>query len=294
MQDHDTLCRFVFENAPVRGQVVRLNASWRAVLEQRNYPDVVRDTLGEFLAAAVLLSSTIKFSGSMIMQVRGEGPITLLVAECTPQHTFRGLAKWHGAIAPAPLNELTGAGQMVITIDPGEDMERYQGIVALEGGDVAQALGHYLRQSEQLQTQLWLAADEHGAVGMLLQRLPANAAHADFDTDLWNRVLQLAGTATTAELLSLDNAQLLRRLFHEEDLRIFETEPVTFRCTCSRERVRNMLRALGREEVEGIIEEQGSVSVTCEYCNQTYVFDPIDAAEIFSGDSTPNVPTTKH
>ncbi len=294
MQDADTLRRFIFENAPVRGELVYLNATWRAVLERHDYPPVVRETLGEYLAAAALLSGTVKFDGSLIMQIRGTGPITTLVAECTSQRTVRGLAKWVSAVAPGPLSELTGAGNLVITIDPGADMERYQGIVSLEGDNIAQALGHYLERSEQLKTQLWLVANESLAVGMLLQRLPDSAAHAGQDEDLWNRVQMLASTVTPEELLSLSPSDLLRRLFSAEDLRVFEAEPMSFRCTCSRDRVRNMLRALGPEEVRDIIKEQGAVSITCEYCNQKYHFDAVDAEQIFAADVPPKGSLAQH
>lgn len=294
MQDADTLRRFIFENAPVRGEIVRLNATWRAVLERHDYPPVVRETLGEYLAAAALLSGTIKYDGSLIMQIRGTGPITTLVAECTSQRTLRGLARWSGDIALGSLSELTGAGNLVITIDPGPDLQRYQGIVNLEGNNIAQALGHYLERSEQLKTQLWLVANESLAVGMLLQRLPDTAAHAGQDEDLWNRVQQLAATVTPEELLTLSPAELLRRLFNEEDLRVFEAEPMSFRCTCSRDRVRNMLRALGPDEVHDILKEQGAVSITCEYCNQNYRFDAVDAEQIFAGDVPPQGSLTHH
>ena len=294
MQDADTLRRFIFEHAPVRGEIVRLNATWRAVLERHDYPPVVREILGEYLAAAALLSGTIKYDGSLIMQIRGTGPITTLVAECTSQHTLRGLAKWSGEVARGSLSEVTGAGNLVITIDPGADMERYQGIVTLAGDNIAQALGHYLERSEQLKTQLWLVANEQIAVGMLLQRLPDSVTHAGEDEDLWNRVQQLASTVTPEELLMLSPADLLRRLFNAEDLRVFEAEPMSFRCTCSRERVRNMLRALGSGEVHDIIKEQGAVSITCEYCNQKYQFDAVDAEEIFAADVPPPSSLTQH
>ena len=294
MQDADTLRRFIFEDAPVRGELVRLNATWRAVLERHDYPPVVREILGEYLAAAALLSGTVKYDGSLIMQIRGTGPITTLVAECTSQRTVRGLAKWTGEVAPGSLSELTGAGNIVITIDPGADMERYQGIVSLEGDNIAQALGHYLERSEQLKTQLWLVANDNLAVGMLLQKLPDSAAHAGQDEDLWNRVQLLASTVTPDELLTLAPADLLRRLFNEEDLRVFEAEPMSFRCTCSRERVRNMLRALGPDEVHDIIKEQNAVSVTCEYCNQKYRFDAVDAEQIFAADVPPQGSLSQH
>ena len=294
MQDADTLRRFIFENAPVRGELVYLNATWRAVLERHDYPPVVRATLGEYLAAAALLSGTVKFDGSLIMQIRGTGPITTLVAECTSRRTVRGLARWTGEVAPGSLSELTGAGNMVITIDPGADMERYQGIVSLEGDNIAQALGQYFERSEQLKTQLWLVANESLAVGMLLQRLPNSVTHAGEDEDLWNRVQTLASTVTPEELLTLSPADLLRRLFSGEDLRVFESEPMSFRCTCTRERVRSMLRALGPDEVHGIIKEQGAASITCEYCNQNYLFDAVDAEQIFAVDVTPAGSLSRH
>lgn len=294
MQDADTFRRFVFENAPVRGELVRLNATWRAVLERHEYPPVVREILGEYLAATALLSGTIKHDGSLIMQIRGTGPITMLVAECTSQRTVRGLAKWSGEIVPGPLKELTGAGSIVITIDPGADMARYQGIVNLEGGNIAQALGYYLERSEQLKTQLWLVANDDLAVGMLLQKLPDSAAHAGQDEDLWNRVLHLASTVTPEELLTLAPVDLLRRLFNMEDLRVFEAEPMSFRCTCSRERVRSMLRALGADEVHELIKEQNTVAVTCEYCNQKYQFDAVDAEQIFTAGIPPKGSLTQH
>jgi molecular chaperone Hsp33 len=173
-------------------------------------------------------------------------------------------------------------------------MERYQGIVSLEGDNIGQALGQYFERSEQLKTQLWLVANESLAVGMLLQRLPDSATHAGEDEDLWNRVQTLASTVTPEELLTLSPADLLRRLFSAEDLRVFEAEPMSFRCTCTRERVRNMLRALGSDEVHGIIKEQGAASITCEYCNQKYLFDAVDAEQIFAADVTPTGSLSRH
>lgn len=295
MNDQDTLRRFVFENAPVRGELIQLRATWQAVLERHTYPPVVRETLGELLAAAGLLSGTIKYDGSLIMQIRGNGPITTLVAECTSQRTLRGLAHWNGDVKPAPLSTLTGAGHVVITIDPGQAMERYQGIVALEGDSIAQVLGNYLEQSEQLDTRLWLAADEKGVAGLLLQKLPTSATgEADTDADIWNRVLHLAATVQPEELLNLDAQTLIRRLFNEEDVRMFESERVSFRCGCERARVATMLRALGADEVRDILNEQGVVSVACEFCNQKYTFDAVDVEQIFAGSGQPAVPGTRH
>ncbi len=293
--EQDILRRFVFENAPVRGEIVRLNATWRAVLERHTYPRVVRDVLGEYLAASALLSGTIKYDGALTLQIQGSGPITLMIAECTSKRTLRGLAHWTGDVASGSLSDLTGSGQLAITIDPGPGMDRYQGIVELHGDSIAEALGGYLERSEQLDTRLWLSADGEVATGLLLQKLPEGQHAAENeDEDLWNRAVQLASTVTPEELLDLAPRQLIHRLFHEEDVRLFESEPVSFRCGCSRDRVRTMLRAMGPDEVHDILREQGSVSVTCEFCNQKYEFDAVDAEQLFAAESSPAVPPTRH
>lgn len=277
MPSSDTLQRFIFEEAPIRGEIVRLDATWRAVLERRDYPPVLRDLLGEMMAAAALLSATLKFDGAMIMQIQGDGPVSLLVVECTSERTLRALAQWSEGVQPAPLAELLGDGKLVITIDPKHNTERYQGIVSLEGGTIAEVLQHYLTHSEQLDTRLWLAANDQYAAGMLLQRLPH-----DSDEDAWPRVAHLGATITHHELLELPAEEIIHRLYHEEDVRLFDGEPVSFRCSCSRERVAGVLRMLGHDEVQGILREQGTVSVNCEFCGKHYTLDPIDAEVIFA------------
>lgn len=277
MQSNDTLQRFIFENAPIRGEIVRLDATWRAVLERRNYPPALRELLGEMMAAAALLSATLKFDGSMIMQIQSNGPIRLLVVECTSERTLRALAQWDKDVQPAPLAELLGDGKLVITINPKHDKERYQGIVNLEGDTIAEVLQHYLIHSEQLDTRLWLAANARQAAGMLLQRLPN-----DSDEDSWPRAVHLGTTITPQELLELPASEIIYRLYHEEDVRLFDSEPVSFRCSCSRERVAGVLRMLGHSEVQSILSEQGAVSVDCEFCGKHYELDPIDAEAIFA------------
>lgn len=286
----DSLQRFLFENANVRGEIVHLDATWREILQRADYPAPVRDLLGEMMAAAALLSATIKFEGSIIMQMQGAGPVSLLVVECTHQHALRGLAHWDGELDEAgSLSDLVGDGRLVITVDPGPGRERYQGIVALEGRTLAEALDNYLARSEQLATRLWLAADANSAAGLLLQRLPGGQP----DPDAWSRVTHLGETVTASELIELPAADVLHRLFHEEDLRVFEAQAVSFRCSCSRERVANMLRTLGTDEVHEILEEQGEVEVSCEFCNQRYAFDPVDVDQLFAG-AQPAVPPTRH
>lgn len=287
MHLHDNLQRFVFEEMPIRGEIVRLDATYRAVLERRDYPPVVREVLGELMAAVALLASTLKFEGKLIMQIQGSGPVKLLMAECTQGGNMRALAQWHGDVEHGPLSELVGAGKFAITIDPEDSRERYQGLVELEGGSVAKALEHYFAQSEQLETRLWLAADREQAAGMLLQKLP-DSQHEDADT--WNRAVQLGSTLTRLELLSLPVPEILRRLYHEDDIRLFARHPLSFRCTCSRQRVEAVLQMLGQDEVESILRERGAVDVDCEFCGAHYEFDIIDATRLFTAPAPADTP----
>jgi len=289
MPVHDNLQRFIFENAPIRGEIVHLDATWQAVLERRQYPPRVREVLGELMAAAALLTSTLKFDGRLIMQIQGKGPVSLLVVECTSDRTMRAIAQWQGEIPDAPLAALVGDGRLAVTIDPLKGKERYQAIVALEGLTVAEAFENYFARSEQLATRLWLASDSQQAAGMLLQRLPeADPA----DDDAWVRAVHLGSTITREELLALPVREIVHRLYHEEDIRLFSRTPVSFRCSCSRERVEAVLRMLGRDEIHSILDEQGSVSVDCEFCGSRYEFDRIDAEQLFTAlHSIPATPT---
>ncbi|HMC12924.1 MAG TPA: Hsp33 family molecular chaperone HslO [Gallionellaceae bacterium] len=286
----DSLHRFLFEHSPIRGERVHLDDSWRTVLEHHDYPPLLRQLMGELTAAAVLLAATLKLHGSLVLQIQGKGAIKLLVVECTGDLQLRATAKWEGELH-GTLPELVGDGRFVITLDPRNGTQAYQGIVALEGESVAEILQHYMLRSEQLETKLWLAADEHGAAGMLLQKLPEQDSQ---DTDAWPRVTQLAETLRREELLQLPTAELLHRLYHEEDVRLFEAKGVSFHCSCSREKVAAMLKMLGREEIDSIIAEQGGVEIHCEFCNHRYVFDPVDAALIFTDPVSTAASETRH
>ncbi len=286
----DSLQRFIFEHAPIRGEIVHLDATWQAVLERRQYPPRVREVLGELMAAAALLTSTLKFDGRLIMQIQGKGPVSLLVVECTSDRTMRAIAQWQGEIPDAPLAALVGDGRLAVTIDPLKGKERYQAIVALEGLTVAEAFENYFARSEQLATRLWLASDPQQAAGMLLQRLP-EAEQSD-DNDAWVRAVHLGSTITREELLALPVREIVHRLYHEEDIRLFSRMPVSFRCSCSRARVEAVLRMLGRDEIHSILDEQGSVRVDCEFCGSRYEFDRIDAEQLFAAlHSAPAAPT---
>jgi molecular chaperone Hsp33 len=287
----DTLRRFLLEQTTVRGEIVHLDATWRAVLERRSYPAPLEKLLGEMMAAAALLSATLKFEGSLIMQMQGSGPVQLLVVEATSGHTLRATAKWEGDLPEGDVKALLGSGRFVISIVPESGKQTYQGIVGMEGSSIAEVLEHYMAQSEQLETRLWLASDSRQAGGLLLQKLPAAPTQ---DPDAWNRATQLGATIRRDELLSLPATEIIRRLYHQEDVRVFEPRPVAFRCSCSRERVTSMLRMLGHDEVRSIIAEQKSVEVDCEFCGRHYSFDAVDAEQVFAAEHVARAQPTKH
>ncbi len=288
---NDSLQRFIFEHAAIRGEVAHLDATWQAILERQDYPPLVRSLLGEAMVAAILLCATLKANGRMTIQLQGQGPLRLLVVECSNAQELRGLAHWQDLPEHGSLQELVGDGRLIITLEPGDDQARYQSIVELRGDTLAEALGNYLQQSEQLDTHLWLAADGKSAAGMLLQKLPSQQTQTD--TDMWNRVIHLATTVQPQELLELTQLSLLHRLFHQEQVRVFEPTPVCFRCPCSKNRVVNMLRSLGYAEVQSILVEQKQVSVACEFCNQKYVFDSVDIEQMFASSLSHPAPPTR-
>ncbi|HUX91470.1 MAG TPA: Hsp33 family molecular chaperone HslO [Gallionellaceae bacterium] len=278
----DSLQRFLFEQAPIRGELVHLDVAWRSVIERHDYPEVLRNIMGELAAAAVLLAATLKLQGSLVLQIMGKGAVRLLVVECSGDMKLRATAKWSGDLAQGSFAELIGDGQFVITLDPKDGGQPYQGIVALEGSSVAEVMQNYMTHSEQLETRLWLAADGQQAAGMLLQKMPdAENQAVPVDQDAWPRAVILADTLKTEELLLLPAITLIQRLYHEEDIRLFDAQRVTFYCSCSRENVGRMLQMLGRDEVNSILAERENIEVHCEFCNQRYEFDKVDAEVIF-------------
>ncbi len=290
MPDRDSLRRFLFERLAARGEIAHLDVAWRTVLERRAYPPAVRQALGEATAAAALLSATIKFDGLLTLQIQASGPLRLVVVQVTSEQTLRALARWDGEPEPAPLRHLCGDGTLILTIDLGQGREPYQGVVSLRGDTLAEALEDYFERSEQLPTRIRLAADERVAAGLLLQRLPGAVAA---DADAWNRLEALTATLKPAELLELDAPTLLRRLFHEEDVRLFEPDAFSYRCACSRERTAAMLHALGEAELRQTVDERGAIHVDCEFCGHRYAFDAIDIAGLLAG-AAPDASTARH
>jgi molecular chaperone Hsp33 len=286
MHDRDCLHRFIFEHYPIRGHLVHLDAAWRALIEHSDYPEAIRDTLGETVAAAVLLAATIKFEGILSLQLQGEGPVHLMLAQCTSGLGVRGLARFSQAEPSRRLADLMGTGNLTVTLENEDGSQRYQGVVPLAENRLADSLHEYFEKSEQLPTRLWLQADAHGASGMLLQRLPnpksATDESAEPADDAWRRVQLIGETLTSEELRTLSDTQILHRLFNEDDLRVFEPLPVYFRCRCSRERVTAMLQGLGEAETREVLSERGEVEVRCDFCNRAYSFDAVDVAQMFS------------
>jgi molecular chaperone Hsp33 len=274
---------------------VHLDAAWRALLEHRDYPEIIRDTLGEAVAASVLLAATLKFEGTLSLQLQGQGPMHLMLAQCSSQFGVRAVARYREVIASRDISVLSGQGNLSVTLENEDLSQRYQGIVPLSSDRLAQCLQGYFENSEQLPTRLWLHADEKGVSGLLLQRISADTATrrgagqaaaidappVDID-DAWQRVQLLADTLKPEELQTLTDRQILRRLFVEDDVRMFESTPVFFRCRCSRERVGGMLRSLGAEESRSILAERGSVEVRCDFCNRAYQFDAVDIEQLFA------------
>jgi len=271
MVKQDSLRRFLFAELGLRGAWVQLGDSWREAKQHQQGEANVQLLLGQALAAVVMLSATIKFNGSMILQTQGDGAIRTLVAQTTHDRKIRGLVRANDRAEEWPAASLLGNGRLVLTIAPNQG-EPYQGIVALAGDNLATALETYFLQSEQLQTRLWLFADDHHAAGLMLQELPQQQQ----EEEDWERLCLLADTATAQEMLSLDCETMLYRLFNQEELRLFNAEPVSFACTCSRLRIAKTLNAMGRHELEDMLGERPIIEVTCEFCGAAYNFDKID------------------
>ena len=288
MKEQDQLYRYLFEHHQVRGELVQLDQTFRHMVAAQEYPAPVRQLLGELLVATSLLTATLKFEGSITVQLQGNGPVSLAVINGDHLQQLRGVARWQGELPTEPdLKALVGDGHLVITITP-EEGERYQGIVSLESDSLASSLESYFAQSEQLATRIWIRTGgttaEPLAAGMLLQELPAsNEQHAEeFD-----HLSKLTDTIKDEELFTLPAEEILYRLYHEEEVRLFAPQQIQFRCTCSRERSEQALLQIGKVEVDGLIHEQGSIDMHCDYCGAHYRFDAIDAQALFAEGRSP-------
>lgn len=289
--------RFIFDNCDARGELASLDSSYAEVLAKHAYPQPVQQLLGELMAAAALLVGSLKFDGLMSLQARSDGPVPLLMIECTSKREIRGLARFDAEqIKPdATLADLMPNGVLALTIDPAVG-KRYQGIVDLDGCDLSACFTNYFVMSHQVPTRFWLAADGKRARGMLLQQLPAEVIKdEDERADSWTRLTMLGDTLKTEELLALDNETILTRLFHEDEVRVFTDEIIEFKCSCSRERSGNALTSLGHEDALNLVSEHGGhIEIDCQFCNERYLFDAADVDQLFAGAGVQSPSDTHH
>jgi len=297
MNYQDKLLRFSFDQLDIRGELVYLDRSWETILSRYPYPEPVRKQLGSALAAISLLSASVKFEGTMILQIQSKGPLRSLVTQITNTGNLRGIAKWQGEVPEGKLKEVFGEGQMLISVIK-DDGERYQSIVALNGESLPEALNAYFVQSEQLPSTFQLFVSDTRVAGFFLQALPANTRKRQQEEQVlihsaesprardreedWNRINILASTLQESELFTLSPEHLLTNLFHEEQVRLFEPKPLRFTCTCSRQKVERTLIALGSAELNSILHDEGSIKVDCEFCNTHYEFSAQDVENLGS------------
>lgn len=278
---NNTLHRYLFEDLSVRGELVQLDDAYQQIISSKEYPKAVQNLLGELLVATTLLTATLKFEGSITLQLQGDGPVSLAVINGDNDQKVRGVARFDGDIADdATLHQLMGKGYLVITIAP-KDGERYQGVVALDGKDLAACFEGYFERSEQLKTRLWLRLGEFEgkphAAGMLLQVMPDGTGSADD----FEHLEQLTDTIKNEELFGLEGEDVLYRLYNQDKVQLFEPQHVEFFCGCSRERSAGAIVTIDRAEVDDIVKTEGKVSLHCDYCGTNYDFDSIDVANIF-------------
>ncbi len=291
LPETDQIQGFMFENIPVRGVFVRLHATYQVAVSKRPYPPVVQQLLGNALTVVSLLSNTIKSEGTLALQAQGEGPVNLLLGECTHDCHVRGLAHYKEPITGESLDKLFGKGTMALTLKCQNSQQNYQGVVSLNGDNLAQAIEHYFTHSEQLPTRIYLGHDGMHACGLLLQTLPTpELGQSEAD---WHHIVTLADTLKEDELLNLSNREILHRLFHEETIRLFESQPISFRCSCSQQRMESVLLSLGAEELLSILEEYGTVDTHCEFCNHHYLFDSVDIHKLLADPNGPHAPEKK-
>ena len=283
-QNHsDIRTRFIFDDMPIRGMHIRLEKVWHHIVNQKHYPVAICRALGELLAAGSLLSANLKNEGTLIVQVQGQGHLKMLVVEATSENTVRATARWDETAEihdDESLTALLGENSVFVLTHQPKDADPWQGVVPLEGDSIAQMLVNYMKRSEQLDTYITLAADDQAAGALLLQRLPEE----ELDDAAWEHVTTLAQTLTSQELTGLDAHHALYRLYHETPPRVFEPETIEFACTCSRGKVSDMLLMLGGQEVGGVVAEQGSIQIDCDFCHSKYVFDETDVNALFGAD----------
>ncbi|MGR4989748.1 Hsp33 family molecular chaperone HslO [Vibrio rotiferianus] len=284
---NNVLNRYLFEDLSVRGELVQLDEAYQRIISSKEYPAALQKLLGELLVSATLLTATLKFEGSITIQLQGDGPVSLAVINGDHDQKIRGVARWEGDIADnATLHEMMGKGYLVITIEPKKG-ERYQGVVGLEGDTLADVIEGYFANSEQLKTRLWIRTGEHEgkahAAGMMIQVMPdGTGTPEDFE-----HLEQLTDTVKNEELFTLPANELLYRLYNQDKVRLYEPQPVEFHCGCSRERSGAAIITVDKTEIYDILAEEGSISLHCDYCGTSYTFDESEVTDLYT-QSTPD------
>jgi len=287
MIEHDNLQRFIFDNAPVRGEYIHLGESFQTIAGQHDYPPAVRQLLGEALCVAGLLTAIIKFKGRLTVQFRGKGKLKLLLAQCNNNFNVRGLVKCDDDLTYQDLMEAFNDGVLVIMLDGGSTKRNYQGVVSWRGNSLVESIEGYFRDSEQLATKLWLSVNKNEAAGLLLQVLPGiekspHGLEQDIVSLHWERLTAVTSAVSPDDMLNMSYENLLRKLYPKEEVRIFAPQEITFRCTCSRKRGEEAIGLLGVEEAEAELKDKQVIVVTCDFCNKEYVFDKVDVAAVFA------------
>jgi molecular chaperone Hsp33 len=279
MKESDTLQRFIFEHANIRGEIVHIEKTYQTIMNQRNYPPMVKNLLGEAIVSCLLLASSIKFQGSFNLQFQGDTRLPLILVQCDHELNIRAFAQFIENLETIEYATAFLQGQMVLTINQDNQTNSYQSLVPIQATSMGENLMNYFAQSEQIATRVWLAVNDNAAAGMLLQLMPGQ------DTlqkeQFWEYAVQLGQTVSEHELLTLENQSLLYRLYHETEIRTFESRKTQFQCRCSLEKMKQAVTVLGEEEARELLKEQGEIAISCDFCNQKYVFDPIDVTLLF-------------
>lgn len=281
----DSLQRFIFEYAEIRGEIIHLNQSYQTIMHQHPYPNVVKRLLGEALMSCTLLTGSLQFEGEVSLQFQGNDDLPLLLAQCDHHLHLRGFAKFSPDCTDEAYTNAFLNGKLSLVIHPYHQTQPYQSIVPLSSTSMADNLMHYFAQSEQISTRVWLACDDHSTAGMLLQLLPTE--NTEERENFWEYAVKLGETITDHELLTLDNETILHRLYHETELRLFPEKQVQFRCRCNVEKMKQVLSVLGEQEIQTLVKERGNVEIHCEFCNSAYTFDPIDVTLLFKTEPHP-------
>lgn len=279
MNEIDCLQKFIFEHQEIRGEIVRIDNTLKKILSQRTYPQMVEHLLAEAILSTILLTSSIKFEGTLSLQFQGDERLPLLLVQCDEELNIRAFAKHAEHLETQDYANAFLKGKMVITITQNKNMNSYQSIVPIQSTSMSENLMYFFAQSEQLATRLWLAVGEQRAAGMMLQLMPGQ--NSEQREQFWEYAIQLGQTVTEDELLNLDNKTLLHRLYHETELRLFDCKSTKFQCHCNEEKMKQVITILGELEAQEILDEEGYITIRCDFCNQEYEFDSIDVALIF-------------